>query len=157
MKHTELSQYPFAWVFNRADMGISEADKAAILPLTHHYAKQVWQQNVSSEAVDLDRLDERDWLSQDDLWPYEQQWDEAFESDDVMLPAEMVGYLNWDPKTIVFVCYDQEHIIETRYDVFKRCWKAFLFAEEQALVVGHRRNEALWFVDETRVKLGKKG
>ncbi|GAA4874290.1 DUF2947 family protein [Ferrimonas pelagia] len=156
MKHTDLSQYAFNWVFNRADMAISDQDKAAILPLHPTYAKQIWLQNVSSEAVDLDRLEDKDWLSQAELWPFDQRWDDAFESDDVALPADIAGYLNWDPKTIVYVCYDQGHIIETRYDVFKRSWKAFLFAEEQALVIGRRRNEALWFIDETTVKLGKK-
>ncbi|SHH78934.1 DUF2947 family protein [Ferrimonas marina] len=156
MKYSELAQYPLHWVFQRADMGLSDDDRAAIHPLTPHYARQVWQQQVSTDAVDLERLEEGDWLSQASCWPETALWEEAFESDDPVLPEALQGHLNWDPNTIVFICYDQEHVLETRYSVFRHAWKAFLFAADQALVVGRRRNEALWFVDERQVKLGQK-
>ncbi len=154
MNYLELNNYPLHWVFNRADMAISDADKAALLPLTAAFARQVWQRDVSTDAVDLERLEATDWLAQAQHWHGQHRWDLAFDSDEPALPAELAEYLHWDPNTVVYVCYDAEHIIETRYATFCRCWKALLFAAEQALVIGKRRKEVLWFVDEQHVKMG---
>ncbi|WP_028117951.1 DUF2947 family protein [Ferrimonas senticii] len=156
MNYQALSDYPLSWVYNRADMAISDDDKATIKPLVRQYANQVWQREVSAEAIDLERLEANEWLANKANWHGSVNWETAFDSDELQLPAELADYLNWDPNTIVYVCYDADHIIETRYGAFRRSWKAFLFAAEQALIVGRRRNEVLWFVDESKVKLGNK-
>ncbi|GAA5194112.1 DUF2947 family protein [Ferrimonas gelatinilytica] len=153
-KHNELKDYPYAWVFNRADLAISPEDKAQIRPLTPVYAQQVWHNQVGQQCHDLERVEEEPWLSDDQCWPSQWEWAEAFESDEGPLPQPLHQFLNWDPQTLVFICYDDQHILETRYDVFQRNWKAFLFAADQALVCGRRRHEALWFVDEHKVRLG---
>ncbi|QIZ75528.1 DUF2947 family protein [Ferrimonas lipolytica] len=156
MNYIELQDYPLHWVYKRADMGITEADLATIKPMTSSFANQVWQRDISAEAIDLDRLEDSDWLSDNSHWPKTENWERAFDSEEQALPETLAGHLNWDPQTVVFVCYDAEHIIETRYGTLQRNWKAFLFAAEQALVLGRRRKEALWFIDESKVKLGQR-
>ncbi len=154
MNYTDLDAYSFAWVFRRADLAISDEDKAQIRPLAPHFARHVWQREVSQNGNDLDRLSSKEWPRRGDVWLDSVPWDAAFESDDPALPETLTSHLPWTGDTLVYVCYDPEHILETRYSVFKRCWKGFLFAAEQALVVGRKRRETLWFVDETSVKLG---
>ncbi|MBY5993600.1 DUF2947 family protein [Ferrimonas balearica] len=156
MKYTDIEQYPFLWVFRRADLAIPAEDLAQIRPLAPAYAKQVWQREVSQDAVELERLDDKDWPSQADTWSDIAHWDQAFDSDEPALPAPLAEHLGWVKDTLVYICYDCDHVLETRYSVFQRSWKAFLFAADQALVVGRKRAEALWFVDEQQVRLGRK-
>ncbi|ADN74833.1 conserved hypothetical protein [Ferrimonas balearica DSM 9799] len=154
MNYTDLDAYPFAWVFRRADLAISDEDKAQIRPLARHFAKQVWQREVSDDGAELDRLGNKDWPRRGDVWQDTVRWDDAFDSDEAELPEALSSHLVWNSETIVYICYDPEHILETRYGVFKRCWKAFLFAAEETLVVGRKRKETLWFTDETSVRRG---
>ncbi|WP_298442616.1 DUF2947 family protein [uncultured Ferrimonas sp.] len=156
MNYIDLQDYPLHWVYQRADMAISEADQATIKPMTTNFANQVWQRDISREAVDLERLEASDWLSDSKRWSGQANWELAFDSDEQQLPTALAEHLNWDPQTVVYVCYDAEHIIETRYGTLLRNWKAFLFAAEQALIIGRRRNEALWFIDDSQVKLGSR-
>lgn len=156
MNHIELNDYPLNWVFQRPDMGLDDAAKATIKPATPQYAKQVWQRDVSRDAVDLERLEPSDWLANDDNWQTKENWETAFDSDDNNLPVALAEHLDWDPQTMVFICYDEEHVIETRFRTFANHWKAFLFASDQALVIGRKRKQVLWFIDESQVKLGER-
>lgn len=156
MKYNDFDAYSFAWVFRRADMALSDTDRDSIHPLASGYAKQVWQREVSKDAVELDALDDTDWPMQETCWTGEADWEAAFDSEDTELPEELSNHLGWQNETLVFICYDSGHVLETRYATFRKGWKAFLFAGEQAMITGRKRKEALWFVDESRVRLGQK-
>jgi hypothetical protein len=80
-----------------------------------------------------------------------------WESDDPELPEEVLEHIQWQDDVTVYFCYEKYNVIETKWDVFKRNWKNFLFFDDGPILIGRRREEALWFQTDGSVKLGKRG
>ncbi|WP_245868900.1 DUF2947 family protein, partial [Vibrio fujianensis] len=56
----------------------------------------------------------------------------------------------------VYFCYEKYNVIETKWSLFKRHWKNFLFYDDGPILLGRRRTEALWFHTDGTAKLGQR-
>lgn len=156
MKYSDFNEYPYLWVFKREDMGVAENDLSQIKPLTPRAADELWQNHISHNSNHCTDLRKGDWARNQNSWTELLRWDQAFDSDSPQLPEGTTEFIDWDPNTVIWVCYGSDHVVETNWGVFKRNWKCFLFADEAALIIGKRRQQALFFVDETQLKLGNR-
>ncbi|SDJ36635.1 Protein of unknown function [Ferrimonas sediminum] len=156
MKYSDFSLYPYLWVFKRDDMGVDPVDMDQIKPLTPRAADELWQAQISKNGNHCTDLRKGDWAKNQNTWTTETRWDHAFEADDSALPEAVGEQLEWDPNTVVWICYGSDHVVETNWRVFRRNWKCFLFADEAALVIGKRRQQALFFVDDTTLRIGNR-
>lgn len=80
------------------------------------------------------------------------QW----ESDDSALPDVILQYLDWQDDVTIYFCYEKYNVIETKWSVFKRHWKNFLFYDDGPFLLARRRKQVLWFGNDGAVKLGER-
>lgn len=156
MQYIALDSYSRKWIFSHRDCPVSDADKEQIKPLASFDAKQLWTQQISQQASHHDHFFKGDWAARSANWKEKISWQEQWESDDLELPEEILSYLEWEDNTPVFFCYDHENVIQTRWDVFKRCWKNFLFFDDGPILIAKKRNQALQFFDDGTVALGQR-
>lgn len=50
-----------------------------------------------------------------------------WESDEPELPEALAAHLAWQDDVTVYFCYEKYNVLETKWSVFKRHWKNFLF------------------------------
>ena len=81
-------------------------------------------------------------------------WMVSWESDNEALPLGVDEFLSWQDDVTVYFCYEKYNIIETRWSIFKRYWKNFLFYDDGPILIARRRKEALWFDSKGNVRLG---
>ena len=72
-------------------------------------------------------------------------WQQAWDGDEPELPAELLANIKWEDNTTIFFCYEKYNIIETKWGVFKRNWKNFLFFDDGPLLLGRKQNQVVWF------------
>lgn len=89
-------------------------------------------------------------------WKDEVDWMKAWEADENVLPQEVSDFIDWQDDVTVYFCYEKYNVIETKWSVFKKYWKNFLFYDDGPILLGRRRSEALWFSTDGTVKLGKR-
>ncbi len=156
MAYISLNDYPRKWIFTHQSMPVPVDDLELIKPMDQVRSAQLWKDNISAQSPDAERLSSSDWPSKTQSWINDIQWMEAWESDDPQLPAEILEHIRWQDDVTVYFCYEKYNVIETKWDVFKRNWKNFLFFDDGPILIGRRRDEALWFHSDGRVKLGKR-
>ncbi|WP_260261844.1 DUF2947 domain-containing protein [Vibrio intestinalis] len=156
MSYLPLEQYQRKWIFTHQSMPVPEQDLAAIKPMDQARAAQLWKENISAQSPDADRLSSSDWPSNDSNWLQSVDWMAAWEDDEQGLPEEVLQHLDWQDDVTVYFCYEKYNVIETKWLIFKKHWKNFLFYDDGPILIGRRRNEALWFDSEGQVKLGKR-
>ena len=72
--------------------------------------------------------------------------------------AERVAeFIDWQDDVTVYFCYEKYNVIETKWSIFKKHWKNFLFYDDGPILIGRRRKESLWFDSDDKVKLGYRG
>lgn len=157
MSYTDINEYSRKWIFTHQSMPVDEDDLALIKPMTQARAAQFWKENISAQSPDADRLAKSDWPANDSNWLSECDWMADWESDDEPMPAEVLEHIQWQDDVTVYFCYEKYNVIETKWSVFKRCWKNFLFFDDGPILVGRRRQEALWFSSDGKVRLGRRG
>ena len=156
MSYLPLDQYQRKWIFTHQSMPVASEDLEAIKPMDQARSAQLWKDNISAQSPDAERLSSSDWPMKADNWSATVDWMSAWESDDEALPVEVLEYLDWQDDVTVYFCYEKYNVIETKWSVFKKHWKNFLFYDDGPILLGRRRNEALWFGDNGQVKLGKR-
>lgn len=154
MKYIPLTEHHMAWIFNRADLPLSDDDRAAIKPLVVDRARQLWGDMISRQVDHPDFFSQGDWAFSLDTWQDEGSWEGIWDSNQAELPDGILEHLQWDDNTVVFYCNDHKKIIETSWGVFKRCWKNFLFMDDGALLVGRRRQQVVQFLSNGRYRIG---
>lgn len=154
MSYLTLDEYQRKWIFSHHSMPVSEQDLESIKPMTPARASQLWKENISAHSPDVDRLSASDWPMKDANWKETLDWMIAWESDEPCLPVGIDEFLNWQDDVTVYFCYEKYNVIETKWSVFKRNWKNFLFYDDGPILIGRRRKEALWFDSKGNVKLG---
>ncbi len=82
---------------------------------------------MSSQSSDADHFEKGDWAFDKKIWSDAMDWQQAWDSDEPELPAELLADIKWEDNTTIFFCYEKYNIIETKWGVFKRNWKNFLF------------------------------
>ena len=156
MSYISLDEYSRKWIFTHASMPIEQEDLVLIKPMSQARSAQFWKENISAQSPDADRLSNQDWPSKTERWSSEVDWMTAWESDDPDLPQEVIEHIDWQDDVTVYFCYEKYNVIETKWSIFKRHWKNFLFYDDGPFLLGRRRKQALWFSDNGYVKLGEK-
>ena len=157
MKYIPLSDYKNAWIFRHADMPVPAEDLVSIKPMSPVSATDVWRNNISKQCNTPEDFSNGDWPFNPENWLENIQWQEQWESDDPALPEEILAHLPWENETTVYYCVDSEAVLETTWEVFRRHWKNFLFFDDECILIGRRRKQALQFHQDGTVSLGKKG
>ncbi|MGY5453249.1 DUF2947 domain-containing protein [Agarivorans sp. MS3-6] len=156
MNYIALSEHKKAWIFRRTDLPISEDDTTAIKPMTEERAAVLWKDLVSKQVDHPDFFKKGDWAFSLDTWSEQGNWEDVWDSQQKSLPDELLEHLQWQDNTVVYYCNDQRSVIETTWDVFKRCWKNFLFMDDGALLIAKKRSEVAQFLSNGSYQLGHK-
>ncbi|MCV6589854.1 MAG: DUF2947 domain-containing protein [Marinobacterium sp.] len=155
MNYIALEDYRKAWIFRHRELPVSEQDLAEIKPLTPQRAEQVWNLQISENSLHPSEPADGDWMLDKSVWQEEQgHWESAWDSDSNELPERLAEHLNWEDETLVWFCYDNEHIIETRWAVFRRNWKNFLFMDDGPLLIGRKRKQVVQFFENGHFRVG---
>jgi hypothetical protein len=78
-------------------------------------------------------------------------WDD---DDNLELPSEVLEHIDWQDDVTVYFCYEKYNVIETKWKTFRENWKNFLFYDDGPILLGRRRDQALWFNTDGTVKIG---
>ncbi|KJY84904.1 hypothetical protein TW81_02625 [Vibrio galatheae] len=154
MSYLTLDEYQRKWIFTHQSMPVPEQDLEAIKPMTQARASQLWKENISAQSPDAERLSSSDWPMKESNWQQSVDWMAAWEADEDALPPEVAEFIDWQDDVTVYFCYEKYNVIETKWSVFKKHWKNFLFYDDGPILIGRRRKEALWFDTQGTVKLG---
>jgi hypothetical protein len=156
MSYIAIDLYSKKWIFTHASMPIPEDDLAQIKPMSPLRSAQFWKDNVSAQSPDADRFGSDDWAYNKKNWGLEESWMNEWESDDSALPIAISEHIDWQDDVTVYFCYEKYNVIETKWSIFKRHWKNFLFYDDGPILIGRRREQVLWFNSKGRVKLGRR-
>ncbi|PMG26646.1 hypothetical protein BCU97_22790 [Vibrio splendidus] len=137
-------------------MPLPTEDLEKIKPMTQARASQFWKENVSPQSPDAERLSSQDWPSKASNWNEEISWMANWEADEPEMPEEILNFIDWQDDVTVYFCYEKYNILETKWSVFKKHWKNFLFYDDGPILLGRRRSEALWFATNGTVKIGNR-
>ncbi|QYJ79852.1 DUF2947 domain-containing protein [Shewanella acanthi] len=159
MAHTyiPLENYRRKWIFNHKDLPVSDEDKTHILPLTDKSAMQVWNQWISNKSSCAEQFTKGDWAAKATAWTETAHWQSAWDSEDNSLPETIAAHIQWPDDTTVYFCYEKYQIIETRWDVFVRNWKCFLFFDDGPILISPKQTQAVMFEQSGQYKVGMRG
>lgn len=156
MNYVDLDSYNRKWIFTHASMPVAETDLALIKPFTQARASQIWREHVSSQSSDVDHFGVGDWAFDDKIWSEPQDWQLAWDGDEPELPEAILNFIDWEDNTTVFFCYEKYNVIETKWSVFKRNWKNFLFFDDGPILLGRKKTQAIWFSSDGQFKLANR-
>lgn len=156
MHYIPLSQYRYAWFYSHREMPLSEEQLSKVLPMTEARALTLWQQNISKESDDPLEPAKQDWVGKAATWAEEGEWQSAWDSSAPELPELIRDTLQWEDSTVVYFCYRADHVVETRWSLFKAHWKNFLFLDDGPLLIGKKRKETVQFFQDGSFKVGKR-
>jgi len=156
MKHIALADFDRAWIFRHKDLPVEAADLEQIKPYSEAVANQLWNQYLSENAGHPSQFGHGDWPERNGVWGENGDWQTPWEDDAPELPAALLEHLDWDDNTVVLFFYDCDRVIETRWNVFKRCWKNFLFFDDGPILMGKKRKQVVQFKQSGEFRLGNK-
>lgn len=156
MSYLPMDEYSRKWIFTHQSMPVPSEDLELIKPMTQARAAQLWKENISAQSPDSERFSASDWARKEGSWRTEVDWMAAWESDDPQLPQEILDHIDWQDDVTIYFCYEKYNVLETKWSIFKRHWKNFLFYDDGPILIARRRDEALWFDSEGQVKLGRR-
>ena len=154
MNYQSLEDYSRKWIFTHQSMPVSAEDLVHIKPYTQARSSQLWRDHISQHSPDAERLTKDDWASKQANWIETIDWQQRWESDDESLPEEILSFIDWTDDVTVYFCYEKYNIVETKWGVFKKAWKNFLFFDELPFLIGKKKKQALWFDSKGNVQLG---
>ncbi len=157
MKYISMSTYKHAWIFRHAEMTVPAEDLAEIKPMTATAANDLWRNNISKQGENPDEFADNDWPVTPSSWETTGEWQNSWESDAPTLPELLAESLNWTPETTVYYCIDNETVFETRWEIFQKHWKNFLFFDDKTLLIGRKRKQAIQFHQDGTFQMGLKG
>ncbi|MCV5332999.1 DUF2947 domain-containing protein, partial [Escherichia coli] len=79
-----------------------------------------------------------------------------WQSDEHAMQEEVDAHIDLQDDVSVYFCYEKYNVIETKWSIFKKHWKNFLFYDDGPILIGRRRSQALWFDSKGMVKLGER-
>ncbi|MGL6257834.1 DUF2947 domain-containing protein [Vibrio sp. WXL103] len=156
MSYISINEYNRKWIFTHQSMPVPESDLELIKPMTQARASQLWKEQISATSPDAARFSSQDWPANDSNWLENIDWMQAWEAEDDLMPEGLLEYIDWQDDVTVYFCYEKYNIIETKWSIFKRYWKNFLFYDDGPILIGKKRSQALWFQEDGSVKLGKR-
>ncbi len=152
-----LEQYRRKWIFNHKDLPVTDEDKAFIKPLDQKGAMEVWSKWISNRSSRTEQFSKGDWAAKDQAWVETDEWQSAWDSEEPALPDIFVTHFDWADDTLVYFCYEKYQIIETRWDVFVRNWKCFLFFDDGPLLISPKQKQAALIHQDGQYQLGYRG
>lgn len=156
MNYTSIDELKNAWVFKHKSLPISESDKLKIKPMSKTRANTLWDSSISKQVDHPDFFKEGDWPFNKLNWQDSGKWESTWDSDDPALPTVILSNLTWDNNTVIYYCCSRHYVIETTWQVFKRCWKNFLFMDDGSIIIAKKRKEAVQFNSNGHFKVGIK-
>lgn len=159
MVHTyvPLDNYRRKWIFNHKDLPVTEEDKLSIKPLSEKSSMEVWNKWISNKSSRAEQFTKGDWAAKPTAWTETDHWQSAWDSEEENLPEMLANFIQWPEDTTVYFCYEKYQIIETRWDVFVRNWKCFLFFDDGPLLIAPTQKQALMFEQNGQYKMGVRG
>lgn len=140
------------WVFRREEPFVTQEDRAAILLMTESAGANIWRDYISDAFLYPDLFSKEMWVTTGKTG--EDDWESAWESDEPELPEGVLNHCaHWGGDTKVYFCCHADFVIETTWGVFVRNWKAFLFLDSDAVLVGRKKKQALQFCENGQVTL----
>ncbi len=152
-----LEQYRRKWIFNHKDLPVTEDDKIAIKPLSDKSAMDVWNRWISNKCSRAELFSKGDWAARSNSWVKADQWQSAWDSDDLSLPIMFAEHFDWPDETIIYFAYEKYQIIETNWRIFKENWKCFLFFDDGPILFSPKFKQAAWFQQDGQFQLGVRG
>ncbi len=157
MNHVPLEEYNKAWIFRHRDLPIPEEDMVQIKPLTESRAEQIWAEHISRGCSHPEHFAEDDWAADEKRWGVKEFWQSAWDSASPEMPLPLIEVLGeWDEHITVYFCYQSNHIIETKWGVFRRHWKNFLFFDNGPVLLGRKRKQVAQFFDNGTFRIGER-
>ncbi|QIA62978.1 DUF2947 family protein [Vibrio astriarenae] len=156
MSYISINEYSRKWIFTHQSMPVPEADLELIKPMSQARAAQLWKEQVSATSPDAARFSSQDWPMKDSNWSESISWMSEWESDEIDLPEALTQHIDWQDDVTIYFCYEKYNVLETKWAVFKKHWKNFLFYDDGPILIGKKRDQALWFQEDGTVKLGKR-
>ncbi len=151
-QYRSLSLSGKEWVFKREEPFVSADDREQIKLLGEVAGANIWRDYVSDSFLYPDLFSGDVWVKNNIVEACE--WEQAWESDEDGVPDMMLSHLeNWGDDTRVYFCCHADLVLETTWVVFKRAWKAFLFLESDAVLVGKKKKQAIQFCEDGRLTL----
>jgi hypothetical protein len=158
MNYIPLEDYNKAWIFRHRDLPISDEEMLQIKPLTEKRAEQIWSEHISRESSHPEHFGDGDWAAKDSNWLEKDFWHSACDSNSSDMPLILIDHIGqWDDNITVYFCYQSDHIIETKWGVFRRHWKNFLFFDNGPVLLGRKRKEVAQFFDNGSYRIGLRG
>lgn len=154
MDYLDWSEYRQGWIFRHRELPLAAEELADIRPLTPSSALQFWRQNISKEATHASHFLGDDWPARNGVWTDQGEWQSCWDSDSSELPELIAAHLSWDDNTTVFFCYSSEHVLQTRWQTFRRHWKNFLFYDDEPLLLGRKRSQVVQFHSDGTFHIG---
>ncbi|KXJ51993.1 DUF2947 domain-containing protein [Neptuniibacter pectenicola] len=155
MNYLPIEKYTKAWIFRHKDLPVPAEDMKEIRPLAEKRAEQIWAEHISRGCFHPEHFSEDDWVGQGKYWSEKDCWQSAWDSSSEALPPLMAASLStWDDNITVYFCYQSDHILETKWGVFRRHWKNFLFFDNGPILLGRKRQEVVQFFDNGSYRIG---
>lgn len=155
MNYIALNDYKKAWVFKHQDLPVAEPDLALIKPMTPQRSAVLWSTMISNEKDHPDFFDSNDWVGQTSSWQDTLSWEQPWEAGEEF-PEAIAEFLDWQDNTTVYFCLSRQEVLETRFDVFKRNWKNFMFLTDGSFLIGKKRHSVVQFMPEGEARLGSR-
>lgn len=152
-----LAQYKRKWIFNHKDLPVTDEDKTLIKPLSQKASMEVWNKWISNKSSYAEQFGKGDWAAKDSAWTDTEHWQSAWDSEEAALPEPIALHIDWQDGAKVYFCYEKYQVIETRWDVFVRNWKCFLFFDDGPLLISPKQKQAIMFLQSGQYKLGNRG
>ncbi len=153
MEYQNLEDYPQSWIFRHRELPVSSELLADIRPLSEASAMQFWKSKISKEATHASHFLGDDWPARNGVWDVRADWQKRWESEDDQLPEEL-DFPDWELNTQVFFCYDHHHVIQTSWDTFRKCWKNFLFYDDEPILLARKRLQVARFHSDGSFETG---
>lgn len=151
-QYRPLSDSGKEWVFRREEPFVSEQDRSQILLLGELAGANIWRDYISDACLYPDLFASDAWVKKNRI--ADADWETPWESDEPELPAEVIEHCHhWGDDTKIYFCCHADFVIETTWGVFQRTWKAFLFLDSDAVLVGRKKKQALQFCENGDVAL----
>lgn len=154
MSYIPMEEYSRRWIFRHKDVPVSPEDLPLIKPMTESRSAQLWKSQISEKSLDHSFFQKDDWAGNSKSWLEQDSWQSAWDSNKNELPELLLQHLQWENNTVVYFCYDSDHVIETTWEVFLRCWKNFLFFDDGPLLIGRKRKQVAQFFDNGQFRIG---
>ncbi|MGF1766311.1 DUF2947 domain-containing protein [Enterovibrio makurazakiensis] len=153
MNYIPFEDYKRKWIFTHQSMPVAPEDYTEIKPMAEARGAQLWRDFISNESPTPDHFGKGDWPVMQSVWEGDVNWQKAWE-DEADLPEAFIAHFPWEDNAVVYFCYEKSNIIETRWGMFKKYWKNFLFYDDKPLLIGRKNKQVAMFDQNGAVKLG---